>query len=234
MKRITKPALVILAALAICMAAFQAMNSYTNFKAVPVTSNLMEPAIFRGSVMLMEKTPEKDLKSGDIIAVGLPNGEGHAVGRLIQSNRMADDYFNLTFKGDSRTLPEEFPYTIKDSTYLNKASIPLIGFLMVFLSSPFGLIIFSGAILYFAWYYLFNMHDRMSWAERNQKRISYHRQVAMETAENRKNYGGLSTFFPEDDEAELREDDDLAVFNENNPELDTELINSQEVEEHTR
>lgn len=234
MKRITKPALVILAALAICMAAFQAMNSYTNFKAVPVTSNLMEPAIFRGSVMLMEKTPEKDLKSGDIIAVGLPNGEGHAVGRLIQSNRMADDYFNLTFKGDSRTLPEEFPYTIKDSTYLNKASIPLIGFLMVFLSSPFGLIIFSGAILYFAWYYLFNMHDRMSWAERNQKRISYHRQVAMETAENRKNYGGLSTFFPEDDEAELREDDDLAVFNENDPEPDTELINSQEVEEHTR
>ena len=101
MKRITKPALIILAALAICMAGFQAMNSYTNFKAIPVTSNLMEPAIFRGSVMLMEKTPEKDLKPGDIIAVGLPNGQGHAVGRLIQSNHMADDYYNLTFKGDS-------------------------------------------------------------------------------------------------------------------------------------
>jgi hypothetical protein len=220
------------------MAAFQAMNSYTNFKAVPVTSNLMEPAIFRGSVMLMEKTPEKDLKSGDIIAVGLPNGEGHAVGRLIQANRMADDYFNLTFKGDSRTLPEEFPYTIKDSTYLNKASIPLIGFLMVFLSSPFGLIIFSGAIIYFAWYYLFQMHDRMSWAERNQKRISYHRQVAMEAAENRKNYGGLATFFPEDEEEEFYDDDhdyedDYAY--ENDPVTpDTELINSQEAEEQTR
>lgn len=232
MKRITKPALVILAALAICMAAFQAMNSYTNFKAVPVTSNLMEPAIFRGSVMLMEKTPEKDLKSGDIIAVGLPNGEGHAVGRLIQANRMADDYFNLTFKGDSRTLPEDFPYTIKDSTYLNKASIPLIGFLMVFLSSPFGLIIFSGAIIYFAWYYLFNMHDRLSWAERNQKRISYHRQVAMENAEKRKNYGGLATFFPEDEEEEFYEDDHDSNHDDVAPE--TELINSQEVEEHTR
>lgn len=233
MKRITKPALFILVALAICMAGFQAMNSYTNFKAVPVTSNLMEPAIFRGSVMLMEKTPEKDLKSGDIIAVGLPNGEGHAVGRLIQLNSMADDYYNLTFKGDSRTLPEEFPYTIKDSTYLNKTSIPMIGFLMVFLSSPFGLIIFSGAILYFAWYYLFKMHDRMSWAERNRKRVSYHRQVAMEAAEERQNYGGLDTFFPNDEE-EVFEDNEYNDSYEDNPAPETELINSSEVKEHTR
>lgn len=233
MKRITKPALIILAALAICMAGFQAMNSYTNFKAIPVTSNLMEPAIFRGSVMLMEKTPEKDLKSGDIIAVGLPNGQGHAVGRLIQSNHMADDYYNLTFKGDSRTLPEEFPYTIKDSTYLNKATIPLIGFLMVLLSSPFGLIIFSGAIIYFAWYYLFKMHDRMSWAERNRKRVSYNRQVAIEAAEDRQNYGGLDTFFPEDEEEQYFADTEHNDSYEDESEPNTELINSSEVKEHS-
>ena len=77
---------------------------------------------------------------------------------------------------------------------------------MVFLASPFGLIIFTGAILYFAWYYLFKMHDRMSWAERNLKRVSYNRQVAMEAAEDRKITVGLDTFFPEDEEEQYFEE----------------------------
>lgn len=223
MKKITKPLLIILATVAICMAGFQAMNSYTNFKAIPVTSNIMEPAIFRGSLMLMERTPEKDLKPGDIIAVGLPNQSNHTVGRLIQSNQMADDYYTLTFKGDSRTLPEDFPYTIKDSTYLNKASIPLLGFLMVFLASPFGLVLFVAASAYFAWYYLFKMHDRMSWAERSLKRVSYNRQVASEMAEDRKNYGGLEMFFTVEEEDTEFIDDSETPANE-----------SSKVKEHTR
>jgi hypothetical protein len=230
-KKITKPLLIILATLAVCMAGFQAMNTYTNYKAIPVTSNLMEPAIFRGSLMLMEKTPEKDLNPGDIIAVGLPNGEGHAVGRLIQSNQMADGYYNLTFKGDSRTLPEDFPYTIKDSTYTNKAAIPLLGFLMVFLASPFGLVLLVGASIYFAWYYLFKMHDRLSWAERNEKRVSYNRRVAIEVAENRQRYGGLDVFFP----AEEAYDDNFTDSSANEwNESDTEQTDPSNAKEHTR
>jgi hypothetical protein len=221
-KRITKPLLIILATVAICMAGFQAMNSYSNFKALPLTSELMEPAIFRGSLLLMEKTPEKNLKPGDIIAVGLPNQANHAVGRLIQSDQLADDYYNLTFKGDSRTLPEDFPYAIKDSTFVSKASIPLLGFLMVFLASPFGLILFTAASIYFAWYYLFKMHDRLSWAERSLKRVSYNRQVALEVAEERKNYGGLDMFFTVEEDTDFNEDSD----NETN--------NSSKVKEHTR
>lgn len=225
MKRITKPLLVILAAVAICMAGFQAMNTYTNFKALPITSNLMEPAILRGSLMLMEKTPEENINSGDIIAVGLPSGEGHAVGRLIQSNQMSDGYYSLTFKGDSRTLPEDFPYTIKDSTYLNKTTVPFLGFLVVFLSSPFGLILFAAASIYFAWFYLFKMHDRLSWAERNLKRVSYHRRVALEAAEDRLKYDGLDAFFPEDEDFT-----EFADYDES----DTEQIDTTKVEEHTR
>lgn len=237
MKRITKPVLIVLATLAICMAVLQAVNSYTNFKAVPVTSDLMEPAVIRGSVMFMEKTPEKDLKPGDIIAVGLPNGQGQAVGRLIQANQMADEYYSLNFKGDNRNLPEDFPYTIKDSTYLNKVTIPLVGFLMVFLASPFGLIVLTGAMLYFAWYYLFMMHDRMSWAERNLKRVSYHRQVALEAAEDRKNYANLDEFFPEDEDNLLLSEDearDNPDFTEKEDAPTTELINSSEVNEPKR
>jgi signal peptidase I len=232
-KRITKPLLIILATVAICMAGFQALNSYTNFKAIPVTSSVMEPAIFRGSLMLMEKTPEKDIKSGDIIAVGLPNGQGHALGRLIQSNQMADGYYTLTFKGDNRTLPENFPYTIKDSTYVNKAAIPLIGFLVVFLSSPFGLILFTGAAIYFAWYYLFKMHDRLSWAERNVKRVSYNRQVALEVAQERQKYGGLEVFFPEE---EYLTDDDYTDddYTDSDAYPETELIDLSQVKEQTR
>lgn len=228
MKRITKPLLVILATVAICMAGFQAMNTYTNFKALPITSNLMEPAVLRGSLMFMEKTPEQDIKPGNIIAVGLPNGKGHAVGRLIQSNQMSDGYYSLTFKGDSRTLPEDFPYTIKDSTYLNKASIPFLGFLVVFLSSPFGLILFAAASIYFAWFYLFKMHDRLSWSERNLKRVSYHRRVALEAAEDRIKYGGLDVFFPNEEEEEFTES--INYDDESN----TELIDSAKVKEHTQ
>lgn len=225
MKRITKPLLIVIAAVAICMAGFQAMNTFTSYKALPVTSNLMEPAIFRGSLMIMEKTPEKDLKSGDIIAVGLPNGEGHAVGRLIQSNKMADDYYNLTFKGDSRTLPEQFPYTVKDSTYTNKVFIPLLGYLVVFLASPFGLILLTGAAFYFAWYYLYKMHDRLSWAERNSKRVSYYHQVAAEVAREKQQYGGLDVFFPEETEETPEYDE--------NPDYDSEYELPEE-EERTR
>lgn len=199
MKRITKPVLIFLAVVAICMGSFQGMNAFTNFKVLPVTSDLMEPAIFRGSLMFMEKVPEENLKPGDIIAVGLPNQQNHAIGRLIQSNQMSDNYYTLSFKGDSRTLPESFPYTVKDSTYVNKLSIPLIGLLFAFLASPFGLIIFTGAALYFAWYYIFKLHDRMSWNERNQRRLSYNRKVALEISEKRHTYGSLEMFFNDED-----------------------------------
>lgn len=198
MKRITKPLLVCFAVVGVLMACFQGMNTFTNIKAIPVTSNVMEPAIFRGSLLLMKETPEKDLKPGDIIAVSLPNQPNHAVGRLIQANQMADDYYTLNFKGDNRTLPEDFPYTVKDSTHVNKFVIPIFGYLFAFFASPFGLILMSGAAIYFAWYYLYKMHDRMSWAERNVKVASYNQRVAEEKEEERQESVGLSIFFSEE------------------------------------
>lgn len=219
MKRITKPLLILFAVTGVIMACFQGINTFTNYRAIPVTSNVMEPAIFRGSLLFMKQVPEKEVEPGDVIAVGLPNQQNHAVGRLIQSNQMAEDYYTLTFKGDNRTLPEDFPYTVKDSTYLNMFAVPALGYLFVFLASPFGLILFTGAALYFAWYYLFKMHDRLSWAERSLKRVSYNRRIALERAEERKQYGGLEIFFDniyedqnhDDDYDDLYEDDYAAT-----------------------
>lgn len=206
MKRITKPLLVLFAVVGVIMACFQGMNTFTSIRAIPVTANVMEPAVFRGSLLFMKETPEKDLKPGDVIAVSLPNQQNHAVGRLIQANHMADDYYTLSFKGDNRTLPENFPYTVKNSTYVNAFSIPVLGYFFVFFASPFGLILTSAAALYFAWYYIYKMHDRMSWAERNRKVASYNQRVAQEKEEERQEYGGLDLFFPEetysDDNAE--------------------------------
>lgn len=203
MKRITKPLLAFLAIAAICMAGFQAMNTYTNFKAMPVTSNVMEPTVMRGSLLFMERIPEKDLKPGDVIAVGLPNQQNHSVGRLIQSSQMADGYYTLSFKGDNRTLPETFPYTVKDSTYLNKFAVPFVGYLFVFLSSPFGLVLLVGAALVFAWYFLFKMHDRMTWVERSKKFASYSRRAIEEKLEQRKRYVAYRDFFTEESEDAL-------------------------------
>lgn len=239
MKRITKPFLAILAIAAICMAGFQAMNTYTNFKAIPVTSNVMEPNVLRGSLLFMERIPEAELKPGDLIAVGLPNQQSHAVGRLIQSSEMADGYYSLTFKGDNRTLPEDFPYTVKDSTFLNKVTVPFVGFLFVFLSSPFGLILFAGASLFFSWYYLFKMHDRMTWAERSKKFLTYKRRVSEEHAEERKRFDRLDTFFQTEEPLEPFDDteaidvveyDESVENSENNENLD-ESIDSTEASE---
>lgn len=197
MKRITKPLLIFLAVTGIVMAGLQVINIGSSVRAVAITSELMEPTIYRGSLMFMKQIPEEDLKPGDIIAVELPDQHSHAVGRFIQSSQMADDYYNLTFKGDNRTLPEEFPYTVKDSTYISMFSIPVLGYFVAFLTSPFGLILFGAAALYFAWYFLFKMHDRLTWAERSTKIATYNERVAREKAEERKQYGGLADIFPE-------------------------------------
>lgn len=191
-KKITLPVLIVLAMCAVFLASFQAINSFTDFKVLPVNSNLMSPTIRTGSLLIMKKTPESELKTGDVISVGLPNQPVSSVGRLIEASTSGEGFYNLTFKGDNRILPEAFPYTVKDSTYVYQLGIPLLGFLVTFLSSPFGLVILSAASLYFAWYYLFKMHDRVSWAERSAKRTSYARQVARERAATRKIYGGVA------------------------------------------
>lgn len=167
-----------------------------------MTSDSMSPTIFRGALVFSTQTPEKDLKPGDVVTVGIPSDRSDAVGRLIQTTEMTDGYYNLVFKGDNRTLPEDFPYTVKDASYVHQFSIPLLGFLVFFLSTPVGLVLLSLASLYFGWYYLFKMHDRIPWIERLKGLASYRKQVAEEQEEEKMRYGGIDRLKEIFDESE--------------------------------
>lgn len=119
--------MIVLVSIAVLSGLIQAVNMFTSYRVTPIMNTSMSPAILPGSLMVGELTPESSLTTGDVIMVGNRNTDGILVGRLIEASTTDGSNYQLTFKADNVPLPEPYPYKVKDVTYLNIFSVPLLG-----------------------------------------------------------------------------------------------------------
>jgi signal peptidase I len=186
--------------LSILMAGVHAVNSFTDWRLSPVTTNAMSPDISTGSLLVSVLTPENQIRSGDVVVLGTSDEKRNLIGRVLDINTDDNEYYNISLKSDQRALPDNFPYKTKDITYKEQFTVPLVGFIVNFLSSPLGLILLTLFTIVISYVYLYRYHARLTWEQRSVKRITRARKKAQERIAERGEHNGveeMKAFFAE-------------------------------------
>lgn len=115
-----------------------------SYCALNVLSNSMSPEIKAGEMIIIKRTPEEDIKKGDIITFMVKGDKGRP---LLVTHRIYDIAINTgvriyTTKGDANNIPDEA--TMKYGSIKGKYVLKLhfIGKLSQLLRKPLGFILF--------------------------------------------------------------------------------------------
>jgi signal peptidase len=125
-------ALVVLAAFAVLIA----LTLLSGFQYNTVRSGSMAPAINVGDVVVTAPVDAGDIKVGDVISFHSPNGGVLICHRVISVDRTAG--FVQT-KGDANEDPDWFTVPYSKVTGRVVADVPLLGFVLSFLTSMYGI-----------------------------------------------------------------------------------------------
>lgn len=148
MKHFILVVLSILGILSAGMITVTSINNLTDTRLAPVQTNSMSPEIRWGSLVVSQKVPESDVTVGSSVIID--NGSGASVmGRVLSIAPYNDQgYYSVMLQGDNRTLPEAFPYKVKNNTYLIQSSVPVLGVpLMALTSIPGNILLFLVTII---------------------------------------------------------------------------------------
>lgn len=190
----------VVAVFSVLAAGIQGVNSFTEWRVAPVATSAMSPDVRNGSLIVSKLTPEKDIKAGDIVTIGVGESQRNLIGRVLEISTDDEQYYNISLKSDQRALPDEFPYKIRDVTYKEQFSVPAVGFLFSIASSPLGLILLLSAAFALGLVYIFGMHGRLSQDQRSIRHIGKARQRATRRIEERNDHNGveeMKSFFAE-------------------------------------
>jgi len=114
-----------------------------------VYTGSMEPAIPRGSVVMVQPATYEQLTPGDVITFSVPQKPGlHVTHRIVKIERNADKGgWEVTTKGDANPAPDI--WTVSGTQTVGRVvySIPVAGFILVWLSTPAVKMGAMGAIL---------------------------------------------------------------------------------------
>lgn len=191
MRKLIAAGMIVLVTIAVLSGLVHAVNLFTPYRATPILSSAMSPAVLPGSLMVGQKTPESSLSTGDIIMVGNRNADGVLVGRLIDATTTDGSNYQLTFKADNVPLPEPYPYKVKDVTYLHSFSVPLLGGVIAFSATiPGGVTIFALFIILMVMY---NKQHTKGPRKQGTRRTRKLRKIAKERILLRSMYGGTET-----------------------------------------
>jgi signal peptidase I len=113
------------------------------YKTLTVYSGSMEPAIHTGSVIVDVPVAAKDVKVGDIITFQKPSDATQLVThRVVAVESGPGGSLSFITKGDANSASDSWRVPASGNGYKFWFSIPGIGFLLAWLQSPLGRILF--------------------------------------------------------------------------------------------
>jgi signal peptidase len=112
------------------------------YKALTVYSGSMEPTIHTGSVAIDTPIAAQDVKVGDIVTFVRPDNQNELVThRVVQIETGPSGRVWVT-KGDANSVNDPWRVAAAGSGYKYYFSIPYFGFVLVWLQSPIGRLLF--------------------------------------------------------------------------------------------
>ncbi len=113
-----------------------------------VQSGSMEPSIGVGDLVITSPASPSEIKVGDVIAFRSPEGGTLICHRVVSINPQNG---TMTTKGDANKGVD--PFVVPDANIIGKigANIPLLGYVIAFMKTPFGwaLILLVALLLFF-------------------------------------------------------------------------------------
>ncbi len=132
----------------ICIVLF-AIGAFLHIKPAVVVSGSMAPTMPVGSLILERAVPAEQIGVGDVVTVPRPDVNGLVTHRVVSVEPLHDDIVSLVLKGDANTSEDPSPYLVRD-VGLHVATVPLLGYLALFLRTPGGIAaVITGIVVMF-------------------------------------------------------------------------------------
>ncbi|MDQ6918014.1 MAG: signal peptidase I [Candidatus Dormibacteraeota bacterium] len=130
------------------------------YKTLTVYSGSMEPAIHTGSVIVDVPVAAKDVKKGDVITFQKPSDTSQLVTHRVVEVESGPGGLSFITKGDANPASDSWRVPASGNGYKLWFTVPGIGFLLAWLQSPLGRILFlvipaillGGLFLYEMWW----------------------------------------------------------------------------------
>jgi signal peptidase I len=124
-----------LAVIGLLVASVTVFAATTGLRPLVVRSGSMEPTIHTGSMVLVRSIPAREIRVGDVVAVGRPDGTRvtHRVVSVVHKGRYAE----LVLKGDANRDNDPVPVVVTTAGRL-VSSVPWLGRVGAFLTSAKG------------------------------------------------------------------------------------------------
>lgn len=130
-------ALTVGAVVGVLMVAALLVGAALGVRPVVITSGSMEPTIPTGAVALTRSTPAAEVEVGDVVTVRSTTGS--RVTHRVVDVVLADGGATLRLQGDANDAPDPTPYPAREVGRV-VGDVPLLGYLLVGLRSPAGLL----------------------------------------------------------------------------------------------
>jgi signal peptidase I len=115
-------------------------TAFFGYQAVGVFGISMEPTIHNGDALWVKCMDPARLKVGDIVTV-VPPGEESITHRIVEIERLSNDDYFLTTRGDANDFTEEWEISSDWTVAVMIARVPFAGYILEFLASIFGRIL---------------------------------------------------------------------------------------------
>lgn len=104
-----------------------------------VQSGSMEPAIQKGDLISVKRTPTRDLRVGDVITFAAPDGSGQTITHRIVA-KTNDMTGRIVTQGDANETADQ---AVMPSQIVGRVErhVPYAGFLVDFIKQPLGLVL---------------------------------------------------------------------------------------------
>jgi signal peptidase I len=112
------------------------------YKALTVYSGSMEPAIHTGSVAIDVPIAAQDVKVGDVITFVRPDNQNELVTHRVVAIETGPSGRQWITRGDANSVADPWRVAAAGAGYKYVFSIPYFGFVLVWLQSPIGRLLF--------------------------------------------------------------------------------------------
>ena len=112
------------------------------YKALTVYSGSMEPAIHTGSVAIDVPIAAQDVKVGDVITFVRPDNQNELVTHRVIAIETGPSGRQWITRGDANSVADPWRVAAAGAGYKYVFSIPYFGFVLVWLQSPIGRLLF--------------------------------------------------------------------------------------------
>ena len=134
--------LVVLGALVLFLLALTVGPLLLPYKALTVYSGSMEPTIRTGSVAIDVPIASQDVKVGDVITFVRPDNQNELVTHRVVTIETGPSGRQWVTKGDANGVADPWRVAAAGTGYRYYFSIPYCGFVLVWLQSPIGRLLF--------------------------------------------------------------------------------------------